>query len=142
LSLNLALDISNTSKGQLELVHVYRVPIGYHKTGKSYSEFAVIMKNHAEKDYNKFFQKHDFPTNIPCTYILTDDEKYAELAYDHANKEDIDLIVIGSRGRTDVSSILMGSVAEKLVYLDSSIPILIVKLKGENMGFLDALMKI
>lgn len=142
LAMKQALEAQTNNGFELLAMHVYGVPSGYHKTGKSFSEFAEIMKSHALKDYNKFLESNDFPPDLPCEYVLTDDGKYANLVYAFAEKNDIDLIVIGSKGRTPVSSILIGSVAEKLVYIDSHIPILIVKNKGENMGVLDALLKI
>ena len=142
LAVNLALGICETSKSRLEGIHVYGVPVGYYKTGKSFDEFAAIMKTHSKKGCKAFLQENGFPTDISCEYILTDSGKYPELIYDYAENNDIDLIIIGSKGRTDISSILMGSVAEKLVYLDSHIPVLIVKEKDENMGLFDALMKI
>ncbi len=142
LAVNMALGIGKTSKGHLEAIHVYGVPVGYHKTGKSYDEFAAIMKTHSEKCYKTFIQEHGLPSDISCEYLLTDNGKYPELIYDYAENNDIDLIIIGSKGRTGISAILMGSVAEKLVYIDSHIPVLIVKEKDENMGLFDALMKI
>ncbi|MEQ9300631.1 MAG: universal stress protein [Cyclobacteriaceae bacterium] len=142
LAIQLALHIQENTSIKLQLVHIYGVPIGYYKTGKSLQEFAAIMKTYAEKDHQKFLAKYHFPLNTSCEYLLTDNGHYPELTYSYAEKNDTDLIIMGSQGRTGIASILMGSVAEKLVYLDSDIPILIIKEKGENMGFFDALMKL
>ncbi|MBV6647843.1 MAG: universal stress protein, partial [Cyclobacteriaceae bacterium] len=142
LAMHLASAMQEGSKASLETVHVYGVPIGYYKTGKSYEEFAEIMRNHAAKDFSRFLEKHHFPISTSCTYILTDDGKYPELTYDYAVEHGTNIIVIGSRGRTNISALLMGSTAEKLVFLSKDIPVLIAKEKGENMGFLDTLMKI
>lgn len=142
LAMSRALELSEKTKAKLLSMHVYSVPNGYYKTGKSYDEFAQIMKSHAEKEYQRFLSQNHISSEIPCEYVLTDDGKYSDLTYEMAEKRSVDLVIIGSRGRTNLSSVLMGSVAEKLVYLDSQIPILIVKNKGENMGLLEALMKI
>lgn len=139
----LALDISvlaNTNK--LEMIHVYQVPESYYKTGKSYDDFDAIMKVHAEKSCIIFLNKNGFPSDVPCEFLLSKKGKYHKIICDYAEKNDIDLIVIGSKGRTNISAILMGSVAEKLVYYDSQIPILIVKNKGENMGLINTLMEV
>lgn len=142
LATQLALSMQAGTSKKLQLVHIYGVPIGYYKTGKSHEEFSAIMKTYAEKDTKKFLTKYNFPLSTPCDYLLTDDGHYPDLTYSYAEKNDTDLIIMGSQGRTGISSMLMGSVAEKLVYLDSDIPILIIKEKGENMGFMDALMKL
>jgi len=123
-------------------VHIYGVPTGYYKTGKSHEEFSEIMKSHAKKDYDEFLASYSFPSDIPCDYLLTDNGHYAELTYSYAENNAVDLIILGSRGRTAISSAMMGSVAEKLVYSDNDIPVLIIKEKGENLGFLDVLMKL
>jgi len=137
-----ALEFTEPASAELLMMHIYSVPVGYYKTGKSHEEFARIMQSHAEKDCQKFLAKNQFPTDLPCEYEVSDDGKASDMIFTHAEESGVDLIVVGSKGRTALSAILMGSVAEKLVYRDSSIPVLIVKNKGENMGFINALMKI
>ncbi len=126
----------------IELVHIYSVPSGYSKVGKSYEEFAKIIKGHAMNKCAKFLNENEFPSDIKCNYILEDHSNKGELIHDHAVDTKADLIVIGSRGRTRASSILIGSCAEKLVFHDSDMPVLIVKNKGENMDFLKAILRI
>ena len=46
---------------------------------------------------------------------------------------------MGGKGRTFVSSVLIGSVAEKLIGYDSDIPLLILKSKTETWGIWKAL---
>lgn len=142
LAITQALQFATEAKSKVTCAHVYKVPIGFYKTGKSFKEFAEIMKGHAENDFRQFIRKHQFPSELPCEFLLTDDGKHAELIYNKAAEIDIDLIMIGSKGRTKASSMLMGSLAEKIVYQDQDIPVLIVKNKGENMGFLEALLRL
>lgn len=123
--------------------HVYQVPHGYYKTGKSYEEFADIMLANAKKDAQKFYKKYNIPeTKCIMTYSLTEDDKIHDELNAFAEKQNADMILIGSRGRTAAASILLGSVAEKLLHYDNNIPLFIVKNKKENMGFLEALLKI
>ena len=142
LAMQRALEFSSTSSAELLMLHVYRVPAGYSRIGKSYEEFEQIMKSHAQKDGHRFLAKYHFPPDMACAYVATHDEKPTELTYAFAEENQVDLIVIGSRGRTAAAAVLLGSMAEKLVYRDSDIPVLIVKRKGENMKLLDALMRI
>jgi len=135
-------EIAEHAGAEVSLAHVYNIPVGYTKTGKSREEFADIMKKHAQNDYKTFLQKHQLTIDGPCEYILNDDSKQAELIYDHSKKAGANLIVVGSKGRTSASAFLIGSIAEKLALKDSDIPILIVKTKGEIMGFLESLMRV
>ena len=122
-------------------LHIYEVPHGYYKTGKTYEEFADIMKHNAMNDCGKFVKRH-LQRDFDCQYVLDDERHAGELIVDTAKTEVADLIVMGSKGRTASASILLGSVAEKLVQANNEIPMLILKKKGENMGFFEALFKL
>ena len=59
---------------EIHCLHVYDVPVGYYKTGKSYEEFAEIMKGHAEKNYKEFIKKVDLK-GITATPIFKLEKK-------------------------------------------------------------------
>lgn len=142
LALKSAKTISDATGASLSCANLYRVPSGYHTSGKSYDEFAEIMKKHAHNDFSKFLKKAELSDDIPCTYLLTKDGDLAELLYQHCELSKSNLIVLGSRGRTAAAVVIIGSLAEKLTYLDSDIPLLIVKKKGENMSLFEALLRV
>jgi len=137
-----AIAINKDQKISVTLLNIYRVPVGYNKTGKTYDEFAEIMEAHAQSDFKEFIAKNEFPDNLICHYGLDEDDAPADKIFEYASKENADMIIMGSKGRTGLASILLGSVAEKVVTYDSEIPLMIVKEKGENMGFLKALLKL
>jgi nucleotide-binding universal stress UspA family protein len=136
-----ALEITKGNNVALTIFHVFRVPTGYHKTGKSYDEFATIMKGHAHNDFRDFLKRNDFPEDLNCQYVLDSDDAPADRIFDFASSQKASMIIMGSKGRTGLASILLGSVAEKVITYDSEIPLMIIKEKGENMGFLKALFK-
>jgi nucleotide-binding universal stress UspA family protein len=128
---------------QIYLQNSYEVPSGYHLTGKTYEEFREIMKNNAMDDAEEFIRKHKVKKEEVSIILSFDDEDDpSERAYEEARKENIDLIIIASRGRTGIASILLGSVAEKMIRYNSDIPLLIAKNKKENLGFFQALLRI
>jgi nucleotide-binding universal stress UspA family protein len=142
LSLKLARQLRERLGSEIYCSHIYHVPSGFHKTGKSYEEFAEIMKSHAAHDYEQFCRDHDFTDEMSCDYLLSDHQSKGKLIIEHAHEADMDLIVIGSRGRTRTSALLIGSIVEKLLTVDTDVPMWVLKNKRENLGFLEAFMKI
>jgi nucleotide-binding universal stress UspA family protein len=140
LALDYAKEISEETEN-VRCYHLYEVPQGYTKTGKPYEEFAEIMRNNAENNYQQFIQKNNLP-QYPFKLGLKSKGNRAEYLLDAAKNDGADLIIIGSRGRTDSAALLMGSVAEKLIDINNEIPMLVLKKKGENMQFLDALFRL
>jgi nucleotide-binding universal stress UspA family protein len=133
--------ISDEVKAELVPVHLYEVPHGYSKTGKSYTEFSEIMKENAKADFKKFVARHNHP-ELECEMLLNDGKNPGNLILEFATQIDADLILLGSRGRTSSAAILLGSTAEKLIHANKMLPMLIFKKKGETMGFFDALFKL
>ncbi|SHO62261.1 universal stress protein [Algoriphagus zhangzhouensis] len=133
--------IADQLKAQLVPVHIYQVPHGYSKTGKSYEEFAEIMKANAKKDFEAFVAQHDHP-ELECDFVLDEGEDVGELLLKEAMKLGVDMFIMGSRGRTKSAAILLGSTAEKVIKANNVLPMLIFKKKGETMGFFDALFRL
>jgi nucleotide-binding universal stress UspA family protein len=133
--------VADTIGAELVPLHIYEVPNGYSKTGKSFEEFADIMKENAKADFKKFVSKHNHP-ELECETILNEGKNPGNIILEFATKIDADLILLGSRGRTTSAAILLGSTAEKLIHANKYLPMLIFKKKGETMGFFDALFKI
>ena len=123
--------------------HSCKVPPGYHVTGKTYEEFAAIMQQHSARDFDKMIKKiGSRAQGIKCIYTLDQYIHPAEDTYKHAKENGFDMIVMGSRGRTGISSVLLGSIACKLIRINYDIPLLIVKDKFDNMGIMGAILKI
>ncbi|MBW3546285.1 MAG: universal stress protein [Bacteroidetes bacterium] len=128
---------------EIKCQHVYELPSGWHSTGKSEQEFSDIMRKHAEENAQKFMQK--LPPeyrDIPFVFTRDDNHDPVQEIYHQAVLEQADLIIIGSKGKSAAAAVLMGSVADRLAQFAKNIPVLIVKDRNENIGFLQALLKI
>lgn len=135
-----AITLSKKSKEPSKIIvqNVYNVPTGYHYTGKSFKEFADIMKNHARNDYAKFIGSlRTKGVDIEQIYTLDKDEDIITDIYKTAKKVKASLVIIGAKGRTATAAIFIGSKAERLIQVDSDIPTLVVRPKGKNAGFLE-----
>ncbi len=78
----------------------------------------------ANKELNEFMVKK-FPHDNNIAFVVRRGEVYKEIIK-YAEEEQIDLIVMTTHGRTGLSRVLMGSIAEKVVR-HSSVPVLTVK---------------
>ncbi|MEM8893149.1 MAG: universal stress protein [Bacteroidota bacterium] len=138
-----ALEFKEKCGAKVSVQNVYRVPKGYHYTGKSYDEFAEIMKENSKKDLTLFVKENEIdPTEFEYVTTLDDDDKPADKIFVEASKKGADLIMVGSRGRTTAASLLLGSVAVALLRYNFTTPLFIVKNKEQNLGFFQALMRI
>lgn len=135
-----ALLLGKSSNAKIICQHIYEVPAGYSKTGKTFSQFAAIMKENAEKSYEKFIKDFDLNgVNVEPVYTLSNHSEEAENIASVARDKKVDLVVVGSKGRTNLSAILLGSITESLLDELYSIPLLVVKKKGEQFGLFDAI---
>lgn len=143
MALEQALKLTSSGDRKLIIENSYKIPTGYHTTGKSREEFAEIMKHHAYNASLDFLKSAGLTEKeVTISLQLDEDENPAAQAYELAQHENCDLIIIGSKGRAGLASLLLGSVADKMVQLNSKIPVLIVKNKDANMNFFQALLKV
>lgn len=131
--------------GKAEIVcqNVFSVPSGYHFTGKSYEEFTEIMKLHAEINYKKFIRKIDTKgIKITPIYTKDDDDDPVQEIVSKALEIEADGIIIGAKGRTAATALFIGSMAERLIQFNDSLPLLVTRPKGKNAGILDYILEI
>jgi nucleotide-binding universal stress UspA family protein len=82
----------------------------------------------ADKKYwrDQLEQIHPLDSSIPVEHVLLEGDPATQLVQ-YARDSGIDLIVMGTHGRSGTERLLMGSVAEK-VMRDSACSVLVVKL--------------
>jgi len=124
----------------IRCINVYNVPIGYHKSGKSYEQFADIMKGHAEDHFRKFIGRIDLQ-GVEVSPVFMLDRNPCRAIDQYVREHYIDLLIVGARGRRAGAAFLLGSITEKLI-ATTSMPLLAVKKKGEGLSLFDALMRL
>jgi nucleotide-binding universal stress UspA family protein len=140
-ALSYALQLNGHQLDKILPIHLFTVPPGHHKTGKSYSEFAKILQGHAEKNFELFKKKNELE-GMNGHFAYGEKSDFAKMAHQFAEDQNADAMVLGSKGRTNLSAILLGSFAEKMILKDHDVPLMIAKKKGENLDFFEALLKI
>jgi nucleotide-binding universal stress UspA family protein len=128
--------IRDANDAKVLIHHVYSVPSGYHYSGKSFEEFAEIMKKNAEEKMVKLLKDTKIDSsNSKIIYSLDKKDNIVKEITKTAEKEKVHLIVIGSKGRTPSASIFLGSTAEKIISSTDK-NVLIVKDKKSNLDLL------
>ena len=107
-------------------LHVYHVPVGFARTGKSYEEFSIIMEENARFGYESFIDRLE-TGNVDITPIFLQDDNPAASIQAVVKGRGIDLLVIGNKGKQ--TSLLLGSVSERLIRI-TQVPLLVAKRKG------------
>ncbi|MDX5346826.1 MAG: universal stress protein [Hymenobacteraceae bacterium] len=123
---------------EIVVQHVYQVPTGHYKIGKSYEEMAERMRKLVE---SKIFTEvsavphGNIPVNVE--YTLTDHDDSAEQIIKIFKKLEADLLILGAKGQSAVSAFLLGSHTEKVLKHPLPAPVLVVKKPDEKLSFLD-----
>lgn len=124
-------------KSDLEIKchHIYNLPLGYEKTGKTANEFSEIMRENAEKKFKKMQKKIEGAASLECNIVLSDQNSIGKQIKDAADKENANLIVMGAKGRTLATQIFLGSATEKLIKFQCNSALLVVKDKSSIFDF-------
>lgn len=120
--------------------HSYAVPMGYSKSGKSFDEFAAIMLKTVKESMTKWSKQFKH-VSTPIFSLIKSEETTIQIL-SSAVENEMDMIVMGSKGQTRLSLVFLGSHTLKLLKQNQKIPVLIVKKEGENMTLLDALKRV
>lgn len=129
-------DIFHSPK--IEGIHFFELPTGYYKTGKTAEEFIEIMDKNAQKEAERITSILTEKNNLSFTNICSEGIDEFDYIIDYATKNKHNVIAIGSKGKTNAATILLGSFSEKFMRHNRTIPTLIFKEKGETLDFIKA----
>ncbi|NOJ30170.1 MAG: hypothetical protein DA328_08405 [Nitrososphaeraceae archaeon] len=132
-----AIDIGSRYNSQVILMNIIYSPLNTEYSNLSgfvtpsqIERLAEKAKDEAEKEFEKIikdnkenidFDKADVKTEVVSTSISV----YSTIL-EYVKKEDVDLIVMGSRGRTGLKKILLGSTSSGVVTY-AECPVMIIK---------------
>lgn len=140
LSLKRTLLLTQDLKSKIYLQNVYQVPSSYRYSGKTYEEFADIMKGHASRDLEVLIKKVDKQAQELIPVVTLDKNgKIIDLILHEASKKKVDMIVMGAKGRTTTSALFIGSKSERMIRINEDIPLMIIRKKGAVAGILETL---
>ena len=129
-----ALTLAKTFQAKLLLLHVTPQPV--------HPEQLTIYLSEEKLEELKISQKKDLDVNLTTRYLhkmddfkdfqinVIEGEPFLEILQ-RAKKESVDLIVMGTHGRTGLDHILFGSTAERVVR-KAPCPVLTIRLPGKQ----------
>ncbi len=123
---------------QLVVQQVYSVGYGYQYSGDDFHEAGRKLEALTREKLEKLVGQA-VPAEISTQKVCVCSEQPARAIADLSVAMKMDLIVIGSRGLSSTAAALLGSNAERIL-MASSIPVLIIKRKGETAHLLAALL--
>jgi len=130
-------EAAGPSKMQLAAVAVRSVSPRYDLAGLTFHEAVEKQRGFGERDLREFLGQLDTRNvQVESIVVLSDDVGAAIAQVATARK--MDLIILGSRGETRPTAVLLGSTSEQLL-MTCALPVLVVKQKGETLRLLDAL---
>ncbi len=121
-----AVHLAEEHSSQLVLMHAYHLPVEFQQMEGAYlpADFWTNVKSEAEKTLEDHAGKIR-EKGIPVETVVR--EGYPATAIEEeAERQQVDLIVIGTRGLSGLKHMLLGSVAERVVQ-KSPCPVLTVK---------------
>jgi nucleotide-binding universal stress UspA family protein len=125
----IGIDIARRANGSVTAVYVMETLRLSHLPGfatlPGLKERILQLMQEEGLQATQFIEDQASIMKVPFQKILAQGSPSEELLK-ISHEQGIDLIIMGSMGRTDMEKILLGSVAEKVV-LQSSIPVLLVK---------------
>ena len=118
-ALTYAAELAGRFGAKLDLLHVWDVPpyippealVGI--PGSDSRSLGQLARDHAREEMDKLIAEH--AGTLPLGEALLQSGDPARTIVDVAERRASDLIVIGTHGRTGLSHLLLGSVAEKVV---------------------------
>lgn len=117
------------SDSNLTALHVFDVPLfNNYEININYRELVKNVLVFKEKSFNEYLEKEGLnKESINPVFLENASGRTAKYINDYLLKEAADLAVVGAKGHSAWDSFLMGSVTEKLLSLNNTNPILVVR---------------
>ena len=128
----LAAAIAKKPNSEVHLLHMIEIPTGVvDMTGsRSFSIPESMLYIRKVRDKLLSYKQQFFPENDNIKHAIRFQTPYNGIR-DYSKKINADLIIMGSKGHTELEEIIIGSNTEKVVR-NSEIPVLVTKKDGNN----------
>ena len=124
-----AIDLAQSNSGTMTVITVAPEPSGWAMSGYDVPVNVDTLSEDLEREYQSVLDgaAHRIPADVPITKLLRRGAAgtAGSVIADEANKGHYDLVVMGSRGRGELRSLLLGSVSHRVLQA-THVPVLVV----------------
>jgi len=144
LALRMAMELRELTGAGITCHHVYKLPLKFfpHNDPEKDPKLLKHVDQFSRKEYKKFLQKYKLnAAEISFSNSLDPESNEANILYKEALTIGADIILLGSKIKSELTNIIIDSTSEKLAATEKNIPVLIVKDRKQTTNFLEALFK-
>ena len=123
-----AIELAKLQKAQIVCIHILdRMPYGFEFSGSCIEDYLQSVENQSNVWFNKVIKMAESQgiKDVKAVFFR-DIRSIVDTIVNYASNNSIDLIVIGTRGRTGIQKVLMGSVASG-VSQHAHCPVMLIK---------------
>ncbi len=141
-ALKMAKSIKEQTGASVTCHNVFKLPLSYfpQQTQKQEQKLIGQLTKHGQKEYQKILKKLNLSEDeYPCVYSLNKENDEAQILYHEAIQHQADLIMAGSKMKSELTHVILDNTSEKLASGGKTLPVLIVKDKKLSMGILESI---
>jgi nucleotide-binding universal stress UspA family protein len=112
---------------ELTVLSAYDVPAGYFKAGLTYDQMSDQMRAVTENGLSDWLSKQPALSLSITPTVVEEERGTAATIIDTAEKSDVDLLMLGSRGRSGLSAFLLGSTTDRIIRTRHKFPVFIAR---------------
>ena len=138
-ALELSLELAASQKDcEITCQNVYELPYAYSLTDSPRQRYVELMEKNANTQFEEFIQGIDTgDAELKTLFQVRDYPYVAEHIKNEAEVHEADIIIMAAGGKSRLSRIFLGSETEKMVEMEKSIPLLILKEKEKKVKLWD-----
>lgn len=113
---------------ELTVFSSYNVPAGYFKTGMTFDQMSEKLYDVTESGLTQWLSEHDIIEGVAIKPLIAlEDRSTAGAIITAAEENNVDLILMGSRGHSAVTAFLIGSTTDSLLRTNHRFPVYVAR---------------
>ncbi len=113
----------------IQLVNIYDIPNGVHyQISRTREQFATMVRENVSEYAEKYLSRIDTKgLNVEIKLVENTEYNTSRHIMKLAEKENTDLLIMGAKGHNLLERVLLGSVTERMLSTNHTVPMLIVR---------------